>query len=167
MSVECPNPSCRKPFDSWKAVLAHLNQPRSSCFTYFSDSDRPAFFDLPAAPANEHAAPAVYPEYSNILSDPLDMLPEDSEPVNLSPGTSDSVPTPITVYHPTSGYILDRDGKNMLQRMEDDRYAYRRKHNHFYPFKDREEWELARYLCCSSLKQGEIDDFLKLPWVSR
>ncbi|KZP19061.1 hypothetical protein FIBSPDRAFT_744448, partial [Athelia psychrophila] len=36
---------------------------------------------------------------------------------------------------------------------------------HFYPFKDRQEWDLGRFLCSSSLKQNEIDDFLKLPWI--
>lgn len=166
MSVECPNSTCRKSFDNWKAVLSHLNHPRSTCFTYFSDSDRPAFFDLPAVPANEHPAPLAYPEDTDMLNEPLDMISEDSVPISPSPNSSDTVPIPVTEYHPTSGYILDRDGKNILQRMEDDRFAYRREHNHFYPFKDRPEWELARFLCSSSLKQGEIDNFLKLPWVS-
>ncbi|KZP14742.1 hypothetical protein FIBSPDRAFT_751423 [Athelia psychrophila] len=93
------------------------------------------------------------------------MLSDHSPP--RSPNILDTRPVPVTEYHPTSGYILNYEGKNILQKMDDDQYAYRRIDNHFYPFKDRQEWELGRFLCSSSLKQNEIDDFLKLPWTRK
>lgn len=157
----CPNALCGRQFKNSKAVISHLNQPKSSCFSYFSDADRPAILNLPAVSPNQYPVPVVNPEDTDMFSD--DFTPANS---SHNPESSNTAPVPLTEYHPTSSYILDRDGKNILQRMEDDQYAYRRLHNHFYPFKDRNEWELGRFLCCSSLKQGEIDDFLKLSWVS-
>lgn len=164
MDFHCPNSRCSRTFEGWKAVTSHLNQRTSSCFSYFSDADRPSIFNLPAAPSNEHPAPDDIPEDITMLSDPTDMLSDHSIP--QSSDNLHTTPVPVTVYHPTSGYILNREGKNSLQRMDDDQYAYRRIHNHFYPFENRLEWELGQFLCSSSLKQNEIDDFLKLPWVS-
>jgi hypothetical protein len=37
-------------------------------------------------------------------------------------------------------------------------------HNVYYPFSDRAEWELAKFLC-ENLNQGQITRFLKLLWV--
>ncbi|KAG1792589.1 uncharacterized protein HD556DRAFT_1239031 [Suillus plorans] len=37
-------------------------------------------------------------------------------------------------------------------------------HNTYYPFSDRAEWELAKFLC-DNLNQGQITHFLKLLWV--
>ncbi|KAG1762042.1 hypothetical protein EDD22DRAFT_979942 [Suillus occidentalis] len=39
-----------------------------------------------------------------------------------------------------------------------------REHNTYYPFTDRAEWELAKFLC-DNLNQGQITRFLKLLWV--
>ncbi|KAG2106850.1 hypothetical protein BD769DRAFT_1630676 [Suillus cothurnatus] len=47
--------------------------------------------------------------------------------------------------HPGSGYVFGT-GKNMLDRLEDDKYAYQQKINHYYPFHDEGEWELGKFL---------------------
>jgi hypothetical protein len=39
-----------------------------------------------------------------------------------------------------------------------------REHNVYYPFSDRAEWELAKFLC-DNFNQGQITRFLKLLWV--
>jgi hypothetical protein len=67
--------------------------------------------------------------------------------------------------HPGSGYVFST-GKNMLDRLEDDKYAYQRKINHYYPFHDEGEWELGKFLV-ENLTQMQITKFLKLKWVSR
>jgi len=65
--------------------------------------------------------------------------------------------------HPHSGYIFGT-GKNMLDKLEDDEYAYRRKENPYYPFHDEGEWQLGKFLV-ENLTQTQIDKFLKLKWV--
>ncbi|KAG1862924.1 hypothetical protein C8R48DRAFT_603235 [Suillus tomentosus] len=47
--------------------------------------------------------------------------------------------------------------------MEQDDFEPMRKHNVYYPFSDRAEWELAKFLC-DNLNQGQITRFLKLLW---
>ncbi|KAG1858447.1 hypothetical protein DFJ58DRAFT_715865 [Suillus subalutaceus] len=51
----------------------------------------------------------------------------------------------------------------MLDKLEDDQYAYRRKINPYYPFPDEGEWELGRFLA-ENLTQTQITKFLKLRW---
>ncbi|KAG2085487.1 hypothetical protein BD769DRAFT_1632797 [Suillus cothurnatus] len=66
--------------------------------------------------------------------------------------------------HPHSGYIFGT-GKNMLDKLEDDEYAYRRKENPYYPFHDEGEWQLGKFLV-ENLTQTQIDKFLKLKWFN-
>ena len=40
-----------------------------------------------------------------------------------------------------------------------------RQKNIYYPFTDRGEWELGKFLC-ENLNRGQITRFLKLEWVS-
>lgn len=49
--------------------------------------------------------------------------------------------------------------------MKEDDFEQMREHNVYYPFTDRAEWELAKFLC-DNLNQGQITQFLKLLWVS-
>ncbi|KAG0692408.1 hypothetical protein DFH29DRAFT_992564 [Suillus ampliporus] len=66
--------------------------------------------------------------------------------------------------HPQSGYVFGI-GKNMLDRLEDDPYAYWWKINHYYPFHDKGEWELGKFLV-ENLTQTQMIKFLKLKWVN-
>jgi hypothetical protein len=66
-------------------------------------------------------------------------------------------------YHPSSGYIFGK-APNILEAMENDKYAYRRRHAPFYPFQDQAEFELAKFLC-ERLTQSDLERFLKLEWV--
>ncbi|KAG2043528.1 hypothetical protein BDR03DRAFT_851704, partial [Suillus americanus] len=54
-------------------------------------------------------------------------------------------------------------GKNLFDRLQEDEYDYRRKINTYYPFHDKGEWELGRFLV-ENLTQTQIDKFLKLKW---
>ncbi|KAG1896381.1 uncharacterized protein F5891DRAFT_958756 [Suillus fuscotomentosus] len=51
----------------------------------------------------------------------------------------------------------------MLDKLEDDEYAYRRKENTYYPFHDEAEWQLGKFLV-ENLTQTQIAKFLKLTW---
>ncbi|KAG1824679.1 uncharacterized protein BJ212DRAFT_1566371 [Suillus subaureus] len=48
--------------------------------------------------------------------------------------------------------------------MKQDNFEDMWEHNVYYPFSDRAEWELAKFLC-KNLNQGQITQFLKLLWV--
>ncbi|KAG2044004.1 hypothetical protein BDR03DRAFT_930769 [Suillus americanus] len=50
--------------------------------------------------------------------------------------------------------------------MENDQYAYCRRHAPFYPFQDQAEFELGKFLC-EHLTQSDMERFLKLEWVHR
>jgi hypothetical protein len=56
-------------------------------------------------------------------------------------------------------------GRNMLNRLEDDKYVYWQKLNHYYPFQDEDEWELGKFMV-ENLTQTQIIKFLKLKWVN-
>ncbi|KAG1867447.1 hypothetical protein C8R48DRAFT_793878 [Suillus tomentosus] len=61
-----------------------------------------------------------------------------------------------------SGYVYGV-GINILDKLEDDQYAYRQKINPYYPFHDEGEWELGKFLV-ENLTQTQITKFLKLRW---
>ena len=68
-------------------------------------------------------------------------------------------------FHPTSGYVYGLNDSNTFERMKQDIHHSDREHNPYFPFTDREEWQLANFMY-SRMTQGDIDDFLQLPWVS-
>ncbi|KAG1851380.1 hypothetical protein F4604DRAFT_1883577 [Suillus subluteus] len=67
-------------------------------------------------------------------------------------------------YHPKSGSIYGFDHPNTFQHMKHHKYEARQEHNMYYPFADRDEWELAKFLS-DNLNQGQITHFLKLSWA--
>ncbi|KAG1722536.1 uncharacterized protein EDB91DRAFT_1240205 [Suillus paluster] len=67
-------------------------------------------------------------------------------------------------FHPHSGYVFGL-GKNLFDRLEEDQFAYQQKLNTYYPFCDKGEWELAKFLV-ENLNQTQIDKFLKLKWFN-
>ena len=68
-------------------------------------------------------------------------------------------------FHPTSGYIYNLSDSNTFERMrQEDRHSAR-DNNPYFPFIDRDEWELAKFLH-TNLTQTQINSFLKLRWVS-
>ncbi|KAG2035208.1 hypothetical protein BDR03DRAFT_934965 [Suillus americanus] len=48
--------------------------------------------------------------------------------------------------------------------MKQDDFEVMQEHSIYYPFADRAEWELAKFLC-DNFNQGQITQFLKLLWV--
>ena len=70
------------------------------------------------------------------------------------------------VYHPNRA-CSKTGGQNLLQAIHDDRFADHRKENPYYPFADKAEWELVKWMTDASLTQQQIDTFLKLSYVQR
>lgn len=60
---------------------------------------------------------------------------------------------------------------NTLERLAaesirlDEEIGRARQKNVYYPFADRGEWELAKFLC-ENMNRGQIARYLKLEWVS-
>lgn len=104
----------------------------------------------------------------------------DDRSSSLHPPSAPDIPNPPTptttttpnpnpqlykLYHANQS-IGVAGGKNVLQKIEDDKLVEERKENVFYPCTDETEWELAEFLSRSSLSQAEISEFLKLRYVS-
>jgi len=68
-------------------------------------------------------------------------------------------------FHPTSGYIYNLSDSNTFERMRQEDCHFARENNPYFPFVDRDEWELAKFLY-TNLTQTQINSFLKLHWVS-
>ncbi|KAG2039927.1 hypothetical protein BDR03DRAFT_980544 [Suillus americanus] len=51
----------------------------------------------------------------------------------------------------------------MLDKLQDDKYAYHWKENPYYPFQDEGKWQLGKFLV-ENLTQTQIVKFLKLTW---
>ena len=68
-------------------------------------------------------------------------------------------------FHPTSGYVYGLNDSNSFERLNHGPHHFEREKNPYFPFVDKEEWQLANFLY-SRMTQNDIDDFLQLPWVS-
>lgn len=76
-----------------------------------------------------------------------------------------ALPPPGTYeYHPRPSQTFG-SGPNTLEQMDQDQYAKYRTANPYYPFTDREEWALAKWMN-RTLNKTQTDEFLKLEWVS-
>ncbi|KAG1899581.1 uncharacterized protein F5891DRAFT_1128836 [Suillus fuscotomentosus] len=107
-----------------------------------------------------------YPSIKALIShfnSPSTCWPFDARPQMLPVPSVFNGWIPVTgTCYPQSGYVYGV-GKNMLDKLEDDKYAYRRKINPYYPFHDEGEWELGKFLV-ENLTQTQITKFLKLRW---
>ena len=68
-------------------------------------------------------------------------------------------------FHPTSGYIYNLSDLNTFEQIKREDHYSARETNPYFPFIDRDEWELAKFLY-TNLMQAQINSFLKLCWVS-
>jgi hypothetical protein len=66
-------------------------------------------------------------------------------------------------YHPKSGYMYGNTD-NSFQKLQKDPLHPIREHSTYFPFPDRDEWELGRFLI-ETMTLTNINRFLKLVWV--
>lgn len=74
------------------------------------------------------------------------------------------IPVRCTDKHPTAGQSHGK-GQNTLERISLAYFVEQRKTNIYYPFQNKDDWEVAAWLSNSNLSMSEIDRFLKLPFV--
>lgn len=63
--------------------------------------------------------------------------------------------------------VVDNNGRTFIKAFNEDQFTSIREHgNLYYPFSDRAEWELAKFLLTSTLSMADIDRFLSLKLAS-
>lgn len=156
------------------AARVYTSIPQSKAYnnvrTIFAQrTDIPSYFDR-LCPNCQGDFPTIELITAH-LNSPSTCWPSDARPQELPlppafrQGNHPTGYIPATGHcHPHSGYIFG-NGKNMLDKLEDDEYAYRRKENTYYPFHDEAEWQLGKFLV-ENLTQTQIAKFLKLTWVT-
>jgi len=77
------------------------------------------------------------------------------------------IPGTRTEWHPHGGKTFGK-GRNIFEVIWDDRTERgdRRRENFYYPFRDKVDYGLGRWLSNSDLPMTQIDQFLKLAFVS-
>lgn len=143
-------PSCGRRFPNNSGVLRHMNNPSSSCTSWFdylksisteSTSEQPHQPPPQSAPSND------------------EMDSEDTTADDCAPTT-----THFEDIYPSSPSIFGF-GQGFMDGFYADHHAEKRGANIYYPFSSKEEWGLASWLLCSGLSMRAIDDFLALPMV--
>lgn len=197
MSYSCPNSTCSLLFLSLEQVIAHLSDDSLSCGLLIENQGQNFDEELIDIDSNSEGSWEEVPVgvfFSFVVNFHLVEVSPDEFPFspfedivseqdgNVSYNFSPPAPLPpkryIKDFLPSDSIIRQKEyhpnraffklgGENLLQRMDQDQHSEHRKTNVHYPFADRTEWELAQWLNSTSLTQQQIDNFLRLDYVSQ
>ena len=139
-------PSCLKRFSNKSSVLHHMNNPRTSCMSWFDflESMSPSVGRMPSTHHRE-AESSYESTYNNQATDHSSI--EQFE---------DFHPNMPLIFGSSSGFV---DLLNI------DLHTEKRRENLYYPFSSKAEWGLVLWLLCLGLSMRAINDFLGLPIV--
>jgi hypothetical protein len=152
-------------------VLAHMNNPNSSCHTYYKE-----MINVGEILCRHRPHPT---QTQSQVQNPLDHPTMDDQPLNVGEyplhdefGTDDmDTDTPgrtdrfFTECYPGASQTYGA-GRTFMDKFDTDQHSKVRLEYLYYPFTSRDEWELAAFLLRSSLSMASIDKFLKLGLVS-
>ena len=166
-------PRCAKKFKDSSLVQNHMNQPISSCRTYYEEvlQVNEALFgatndNLPDSHSTSSFTPGDSLDGQHLHSMDVDYVAPDAP--NIPENSPSQSSTPIFPYfkqvHPSASKICGK-GNTFMDNFENDQYADRRIGQLYYPFASKHEWELAAFLLRSNLSMVSIDKFLKLKLV--
>jgi hypothetical protein len=163
---------CGKKFHDTARVLNHMNQPISSCRTYYEEllqiaetagcrpelvqsSDRPHEMDGSAGGSSR----------SSPISRPHTPMVTDEDP--MIDTTSESSPNSpfFTEFYPGASKIFG-SGPTFMDNFDNDEFSKERQVHSHYPFSSKEEWHMASFLLRSGLSMAAMDQFFKLELVS-
>lgn len=167
MQEVCPR--CGKKFKNNSSVLNHMNQPISSCRTYYEELIQ--MNNTLSSPPSDPPQPTPSHVPQDFSSSPSTDHYMDTDVLNLT--TQEDLPprspTPIFPFfketHPTASTVYGR-GQTFMDIFNKDEHSTKREQQLYYPFASRDEWELASFLLRSHLSMASIDKFLKLKLVS-
>ena len=174
MPAYCPR--CGKKFDDTARVLNHMNQPISSCRTYYEELLQIA--ETIGSPEGVQSS-GICPE-----DQPHEM--EDSEMDRSARGSSpifdkSRSPTPMAIdedpmidtssshpffteFFPNASKIFG-SGPTFIDNFDNDEFSKERQVHSHYPFASKDEWQLASFLLRSGLSMAALDLFFKLELV--
>ena len=151
LDSQCP--SCEKRFPNDSLVLRHMNNPLTSCASWFD------YLKSISSTQSHHPT-------DRRTSSPTET--NDLEATGHEEPTSNpraSAPPRYEDIHPNAPSVFG-SGPGFMDAFNADRHAEARSQNLYYPFSSKEEWGLSSWLLCSGLSMRAIDEFLALPIVS-
>jgi hypothetical protein len=168
---------CGKKFHDTARVLNHMNQPISSCRTYYEEllliaettqagcpsgspegvqssgirpEDRPHEMDRSAASGGS----------SPIFDNPTPMATDD-DPMTASSHSNSPF---FTEFYPGASKIFG-SGPTFIDNFDNDEFSEERQAHPYYPFASKDEWQMASFLLRSGLSMAALDQFFKLELV--
>jgi hypothetical protein len=165
---------CGKKFQDTARVLNHMNQPYSSCRTYFEE-----VLQIAEALPNPRHLPNPLSDLANDLEANYETLDSNSEHIILPDPTSSPPPEDVLMadatdsndspffaeFYPGASCTYGM-GRTFTDVFDEDKFAKERSKLLYYPFASKDEWEMASFLLRSGLSMAAIDKFLKLELVS-
>ncbi|KAG6814898.1 hypothetical protein H0H87_006738, partial [Tephrocybe sp. NHM501043] len=170
----CPNITCGLVFTDETAIAAHLGNPRYICGTLYEAIPGSLDDEALLGYSSDIDAEELI-EYIDTHEDREELDLPSLEALRPHPQEPTADPTafphdpPIHTsffkeYH-SNRAASSPNGLNLLQKLDDDQYAHIRNNgNPHYPFANKSEWELVRWMNDACLTQQQIDAFLKLSY---
>ena len=175
MPAYCPR--CGKKFHDTARVLNHMNQPISSCRTYYEEllqiaentgspedvessgicpEDQPHEMD-----EVDQSAGGTSPIFDKSRS-PTPMATDEDPIINTTSSPSNSAF--FTEFYPGASKIFG-SGPTFMDNFDNDQFAKERQVHSHYPFASKDEWQMASFLLRSGLSMAALDQFFKLELV--
>ena len=174
MPVYCQR--CGKKFQDTARVLNHMNQPVSSCRTYYEEvlqiaeavrhrerlvqtgthwpKDQPHKMD--------HSADALGPD---MIHEPMTRDEETLENMAQNFNTASSRNSPfVAEFYPGASTVFG-SGATFMDNFDKDQFSEERQTHLYYPFASKDEWQMASFLLRSGLSKAAMDRFFKLELV--
>lgn len=173
---------CSKKFSSNMRVLAHMNNPRTSCHTHYEELVSAAkvlarFRQRKPSPLSNLQHPPVNLETSDLQGGfeaecslgteatcAFDVNMDEAS-TSLASNSEELNPPKIHLEEYPGASRTYGMGKSFMDAFNADEHAKERSQCLYYPFASQDEWQLASYLLQSKLSMAQIDQFLKLKMV--
>jgi len=172
---------CGKKFHDTARVLNHMNQPISSCRTYYEEllQIAKAAGGRPGSPEGVQPS-GIFPEDQPHEMDEMDRSAGGSSPIfdksrSPTPMAADEDPminttsshgnSPFfTEFYPGASKIFG-SGPTFMDQFDNDQFSKERQAHSHYPFASKDEWQMASFLLRSGLSMAALDQFFKLELV--
>lgn len=175
----CRAPLCQRTFRGRQGLRSHHTHSRPCSDWYKAQLQN---LPRPLSPGSNESPEPLLPwsaNQSNPLASPptrrnkpttVEEVDEDDEDDGLGVDglSSDDEPSPSkghTETHPTAGKTYGK-GRTFMQEIDEDVTSPESQSNIYHPFASRQDFEMGAWLSQSNVSMSQIDDFLKLPYVS-